>query len=798
MLTVVDPTRVARRLHVHGVVQGVGFRPFVYRFANRLGLVGWVRNDGGGVEIEIEGSAPLLDAFTQCLASEAPPLARVDAIEAEVIPPDQRRRGFAILPSVEGAVATAIGPDVAVCPACLSELFNPDDRRWRYPFINCTHCGPRYTITRGLPYDRARTSMAGFALCAGCAVEYRDPEDRRFHAEPNACPVCGPQLSLHEAHGLPALARDPLAEALRRLSLGEIVAIKGLGGFHLVCDARNAAAVARLRARKRRPHQPLAVMVANVASLAGAGCAEFSAAEAAALDSAERPIVLLRKQAGCDDVLSGIAPDIDEIGVMLPSTPLHYLLFHEAAGRPAGTAWLAEPQPLVLVMTSANAHGEPLVYRNDEAFARLAEITDVLLMHDRDIVMRCDDSVLCLRADLPAAPGDPGGKQAGGGIQFLRRARGFTPLALPLDQGGPPVLAFGAHLKATLCLARGAEAFLSPHIGSLDSPEACCALDEAADHLRAILSVRPAAVAHDAHPDYYSTRAALALADELDIPAIAVHHHHAHLAAVCAEHRLNGPVLGFAADGVGLGTDGLPWGGELLYVDGAEFRRLGHLSPLPLPGGDRASRDPWRMACAALHALGCGEEAARRFADQPKVEQVLAMLVGGTRCPPSTSLGRWFDAAAGLLGVCETMSFEAQAAMRLEALARRFGAVPPLAGAYHIDTRGAAGPSVLSLYPLLYLLLDETDAARGAAHFHATLGDGLARWIGDAAHAAGVRRVALSGGCLHNRLLAADLRKRLVARGLSVFEAQHVPPGDGGIALGQAWVARAELRRGLL
>lgn len=792
MLMFVDPSRVARRLRVRGVVQGVGFRPFVYRFATTLGLVGWVRNDGGGVEIEIQGSEPLLDAFTQCLVTEAPPLARVDSIEPEVIPPDLSRKAFLILPSVEGAVATAIGPDVAVCPSCLRELFDPDDRRWRYPFINCTHCGPRYTITRSLPYDRARTSMAGFQQCPGCEAEYHHPGDRRFHAEPNACPACGPQLSLFEPHGVRALARDPVAETVRRLKLGEIVAIKGLGGFHLACDASQAESVARLRARKLRPHKPLALMCANVPS--AAQWARVSAAEAASLESPERPIVLLDKQPSFDEALPGVAPGLDELGLMLPYTPLHYLLFHEAAGRPAGTAWLDEVQPLVLVMTSANPHGEPLVQGSEEAFERLGEIADVLLMHDRDIVVRCDDSVLRLRPDLPA-----GGREgADGGVQFQRRARGFTPLSLPLPDDGPAVLAFGAHFKATLCLTRGREAFLSQHIGGLDNPAACKALDEAAEHLQTILSMRPAALAHDAHPDYYSTRAALALADRLGIPAIPVQHHHAHIAAVCAEHGLDEPVLGLAADGVGLGTDGMPWGGELLYVEGAAFRRLGHLSPLPLPGGDRAAREPWRMACGVLHVLGRGDEAITRFAARPNVEQVLGMLLRGTRCPPTTSLGRWFDAAAGLLGVCEDMTYEGQAGMLLEALACRFGTSLPLPGGYHIDTRAEPGLSVLNLYPLLMQLADEDDAARGAAHFHATLTEALTQWVSDAAHTTGIRSVVLAGGCMHNRLLSAGLRHRLQARGLAVFEAQHVPPGDGGLALGQAWVARASLRQGVI
>ncbi len=790
MLIVVDPTRVARRLRVRGVVQGVGFRPFVYRYARSLGLAGWVRNDGGGVEIEVQGSEPLVEAFTGGLVAEAPPLARIDLIEPEVIPPDDGRRDFAILPSAGGTVATAIGPDVGVCSACLAELFDPADRRWRYPFINCTHCGPRYTITRSLPYDRARTSMAGFEQCPACAAEYAHPGDRRFHAEPNACPTCGPRLSLHEPHGVPALARDAIAETLRRIRLGEIVAIKSLGGFHLACDATNPEAVARLRARKQRPDRPLALMLANLAS--AVPLARLDGPSAATLASPERPIVLLDKQAGFDARLPGVAPGLDEVGIMLPYTPLHYLLFHEAAGRPAGTGWLDEAQPLALVMTSANPHGEPLVQGNDEAFGRLAEIADVLLMHDRDIVVRCDDSVLRLRADLPAGPADA----AGAGVQFLRRARGFTPLAMPLRQAGPPVLAFGAHLKATLCMARGREAFLSQHIGNLNSPAACAALDEAAEHLQRILSVRPAAVAHDAHPDYYSTRAALEMAERLGVPAVAVQHHHAHIAAVCAEHSLDGPLLGLAADGVGLGTDGMPWGGELLQVDGGECLRLGHLAPLPLPGGDRAAREPWRMACAVLHALGLADEAARRFAHQPNVAQVLDMLARGTRCPPATSLGRCFDAAAGLLGLCDTMTFEGQAAMLLETAARGGGEALPLPGAHHIDHRSPDGPSVLNLYPLFKQLLDETTPPRGAAHFHASLVDGLVHWIADAAEATGLRRVVLAGGCLHNRVLAAGLRHRLTARGLAVFEAQHVPPGDGGIALGQAWVARAQLMKG--
>ena len=780
MLRKIDPERVARRIVVRGVVQGVGFRPFVFRIARRHGLDGWVRNDGTGVEIRVQGAAVRVERFIHALAEQAPPTARVSLIEPEVIAPDPHRSGFSILPSAGGQIATTIGPDLAVCGDCLEELFDPQNRRYRYPFINCTHCGPRYTLTRRLPYDRATTSMAGFALCPECGSEYADPANRRFHAEPNACPACGPRLSLREVHDVPALVRDPISATGQRLRLGEIVAVKGLGGFHLACDAANPFAVATLRDRKRRPAQPFALMVANVAS--ARRLARVSDEEARLLESPERPVVLLAKAADFDRQFTGIAPGLDEVGLMLPATPIQFLLFHEAAGRPDGTAWLQAAQDLTLVMTSANPHGEPLVRENEEAFERLEPVADEVLFHDREIVARCDDSVLRVRADLP------------GHVQFLRRARGYTPLAWPLGRSGPAVLAFGAHLKATVCLTRGAEAFLSPHVGGLENPAACAVLDETAERLQALLATVPDVVAHDLHPDYHSTRAALVLAERLGVPAVAVQHHHAHIAAVCAEHGIDGPVLGFAADGSGLGSDGLPWGGELLRVDGADFTRLGHLAPLALPGGDKAAREPWRVACGVLHALGLDELAARRFADQD-VTRLLDLLARGLRCPPTTSLGRWFDAAAGLLGVRSLSLYEGHAAMALETQARRYGAALPHPGGWHMEERPGDG-SVLSLYPLFPQLADETAPARRAAVFHATLVDGLVRWIGDAARAQGLRRVALGGGCLLNRLLAEGLRKGLLARGLEVFEAGEFPTGDGGIALGQAWVARLAVRDG--
>jgi hydrogenase maturation protein HypF len=763
--------RVRRHVEVRGIVQGVGFRPFVYRLASELELDGWVRNDSGGVTLEVEGLERRVDEFVRRVRDDAPPLARVDRVLSGEPAPPAGQPGFAIVETHGGRAATAIGPDSAVCADCVAEMLDPADRRWRYPFINCTHCGPRYTITRALPYDRAMTSMAGFAQCAACLAEYRSPLDRRFHAEPNACPVCGPRLAWLDARGTPIDGVDPIAAALARIVRGEVVAIKGLGGFHLVCDARNAAAVATLRSRKAREEKPFAVMVANLAS--AAMLAAPSAAEAELLRSVERPIVLLRKGAEVEAQLPGVAPGLAWLGVMLPYTPLQLLLFHEGAGRPAGTAWLERAQPLVLVMTSANPGGEPLVIGNDEALARLAGIADAVLLHDRDIVQRCDDSV------LRAVAGD-----ATRGFQFVRRARGYTPRAIRLAAGGPSVLALGGYFKNTVCVTRGDEAFVSQHVGDLDNAPTCHALDEAVAHLLSILQVKPDVIAHDLHPDFYSTRLASRLADRHGARLHAVQHHHAHIAAVLAEHRVQGPVLGLAMDGVGLGSDGAAWGGELLRVDGASFARLGRLRPLRLPGGDRAAREPWRMAAAALALGGRGDATVTRFADEPAASPVATMLKHGFNAPETSSLGRWFDAAAGLLGVQRRMAFEGQAAMRLEGLAESHGEV---AAEPALVTINAANELDLSL--LAMRLADEADAGRGAALFHATLATALADWVACAAQIEGVTTIACGGGCFLNALLSRRLKHELAARGLTMLQAQAVPPNDGGLALGQAWVA---------
>ncbi len=772
-------------VRVRGLVQGVGFRPYVWRLARELGLKGWVRNDGAGVTIAVDGEK--VGEFLTRLPQELPPLARIDGVALEnaegVAGP-----GFHILESESSQVQTAIGPDAAICPACIADICNPASRRWRYAFTTCTHCGPRYTVSAGIPYDRARTSLAGFPLCAPCAGEYRDPADRRFHAETTCCPDCGPQLRLLAENGqeitvdrknAPKTAPDPLSATLALLRAGKIVAIKGLGGFHLACDADNAAAVAELRRRKGREAKPFAVMALNAASVAD--IADISPAAEALLTSIAAPIVLCAK--GERD-LPGIAPGLGEIGLMRPTTSLHLLLWHEAAGRPAGTDWLHQPLALRLVMTSANPGGEPLVIGNEEAQQRLAGISDAYLLHDRDIVVRCDDSLL---RSTPA------------GSQFLRRARGYVPVPIPLAApAGRPILALGGYLKNTICVLRGDEAFLSQHIGSLDNAATFAFLEESVAHLLAVLDVRPVAIAHDAHPDIPSTQLAQRLAAEWGVPGIAVPHHAAHLAAIAAEYGINAPLVGFALDGIGLGPDGGLWGGELLRLEGAACTRLGHLQPLALPGGDRAAREPWRMAIAALHALGRDEPAMAAFLarrhPQHRLGPLPQMLTRGLRCPLTSSLGRVFDAAAGLLGTRDVAAYEGQAAMELEALARQHGPAQPLADGYRL--RREDGLVVLDLLPLLAWLAECNSPALGAAVFHATLAEALENWLIFTVDRKNRAKTALSGGCAQNALLSELLRKRLAAQDCELLEARKAPANDGGIALGQAWWGQRVLAGG--
>ncbi|UEM19393.1 carbamoyltransferase HypF [Skermanella mucosa] len=748
---VVDPMPVSRsRVRVRGLVQGVGYRPFVHELAGRYGLTGWVLNDTDGVLLEVQGQDPA--GFLDALASRAPPLAQVDRIEVEALSPKPAESGFEIRDSVAaGPARTMIGPDAAVCPDCLAELFDPGARRWRYPFVNCTHCGPRHTITRSLPYDRPQTSMAGFPLCPDCAQEYADPNDRRFHAQPIACPVCGPRLHIR------------VEEIVARLRAGEIVAIKGLGGFHLACDAGNPGTVTRLRALKQRNGKPFAMMVASLAE--ARRIAEIGSAEAALLTGPERPVVLVRPRSGtaAPPIAPDLAPDLAWLGLMLPYTPLHYLLFHEAAGRPAGTAWLDAPQGFALVMTSANPGGEPLVIGNAEAAERLGDIADCIVTHDRDIVARSDDSVA---------------RVIGGAPMLIRRARGYVPLGIPLGRPVPPVLALGGHLKNTVCVTRGSQAFLSQHLGDLENAATLRFFEETIAHLLDILEVEPVAVAHDLHPDFLSTRHA----ESLDLPCIPVQHHHAHVAAVAAEYGRSGPMVGLALDGFGLGDDGDSRGGELLLVDGARCDRLGHLAPLAQPGGDAAARQPWRMAAAALHRLGRRDEIAHRFARFGNPALLVQMLEQGFNCPPTTSCGRWFDAACGLLGVRTMSGFEGEAAMVLESLVTRPAVLP---GGWTIDG------GVLDLMPLLDALRGLPPAA-GADLFHGTLAAALVDWALPAVEGA---EIALSGGCVMNAVLTEGLIEGFARHGVTALVPRRVPANDGGLSLGQAWVAAHHLIR---
>ena len=745
MISGAEASRQGRaRVRVRGLVQGVGFRPFVYGLAERYALTGWVLNDDAGVLLEVQGRET--DSFLHALRAELPPLARIDAVEVERVALARGQAGFEIRTSARGAkVSTGIGVDAAPCTACLAECFDPHDRRYRYPFLNCTHCGPRFTITRQLPYDRAKTSMAPFAMCEACGREYHDPKDRRFHAQPTACPACGPRL---------AMPIEEISLALRR---GEIVALKGLGGFQIACDATNHDAVRRLRRAKQRDGKPFAVMLAGVAS--ARAFVDLTSEEAKLLASSRRPIVLARRLASgaarATDLSADVAPDLAWLGVMLPSTPLHYLLFHELAGRPAGLVWLEQPQPLALVMTSGNRGGEPLVIDAADAARRLEGICDVIVDHDRAIVVRCDDPVMRVVAGVPL---------------LVRRGRGFVPDGIDLPRSVPSVLATGAYLKNAVCLTRGARAYLSQHLGDMDGAETYRFFEESIAHLKSILEVEPVAVAHDLHPDFLSTR----YAERLGIPCVAVQHHHAHVAAVLAEHGSEGSHLGLALDGVGLGSDGTAWGGELLRVDGARFERVGHLASLPLPGGDVAAREPWRMAVAALWRMGLVGEISRRWGARGAA--LTAMLDARVNTPQATGCGRWFDAACGLLGVRDRSGYEGEAPMVLESLVR---APRVLADGWRI----AGG--VLDLLPLLEALRGMTPED-GADVFHGTLAAALVALALPAL--GGDRAIAIGGGCVVNAVLTRGLVEGFAAHGVDVLLPRLAPPGDGGLALGQAWV----------
>ena len=746
-----------RRIRVRGQVQGVGFRPFVWQLAQRLGLSGEVLNDPEGVLIFACGDG--LDRFEAALAAEAPPLARVEAVESAphrfAAPPE----GFRIAASRGAGAETRVTPDAATCPACLAEIRDPRARRYAYAFTNCTHCGPRFSIVAGLPYDRARTAMAAFAMCPDCRAEYEDPADRRFHAQPIACPACGPRLWL-EADGREQ-PDAPVALAAARLRAGEIVAVKGLGGFHLACDARNAEALARLRARKRRPRKPIALM--GTLTMIQAHAAP-TATEVARLAEPAAPILLLARAGAA--LPEAVAPGQPTLGWMLPYTPLHHLLL-DAFGGP-------------LVMTSGNLSGEPQVIDNDAARAKLSSFADAFLMHDRAILRRLDDGVERL---LPSGP------------MILRRARGRVPETLALPEGfatAPNVLAVGGQMKGALCLTKGGRALLSHHLGDLDEPLSWEAFRAAEADYAEIFDHRPAALACDLHPGYRATRHAQARAEAEGLPLIEVQHHHAHLAAALADAgwpRAAGPVAGIVLDGLGLGGDGTIWGGEVLLGDYRRAERVAHLAPVPLYGGDAANREPWRNLAAQLDAAGLAAAADRLLEGKP-----LALLrqaaAGGLNAPLSASAGRLFDAVAAALGlVPEAQSFEGEAGMAVEALAGETAAAPyPLA-----RSGGRIDPQ-----PMWPALLADLAAGRPGAEIAAAFQAGLARAFAAAARAlvteGRAHAVALSGGCFQNARLLALCRAEL--DGVPLLLHHRVPANDGGLALGQALVAAERLDGG--
>jgi hydrogenase maturation protein HypF len=754
--------RVRAGLRVEGIVQGVGFRPFVHALATRLGLGGFVGNDARGVFIEVEGLPGSVERFLDALERDPPPMAVIEAVTREERPPTGEA-AFAIVRSDAGGERTAlVSADTATCDDCLREVFDPADRRYRYAFTNCTNCGPRFTIVRDVPYDRPSTTMAPFAMCAACAREYHDPADRRFHAQPTCCPACGPRLRLIDRDRAP-VAGDPTDETARLLVEGAIVAIKGLGGYHLAVDAGNERAASVLRSRKHREDKPFAVMVPDLD--AARALAVLGPADERLLSGPRRPVVLVPRREGVP-VAGAVAPGNRSLGLMLPYTPLHHLLAR-AAGRP-------------FVLTSGNVSDEPIAYQDGDAFDRLRGIADAFLLHDRAVHVRTDDSVARTFAGRP---------------MLLRRSRGYAPQPVPLAASCPrPVLACGGELKSTFCLAKGRRAFVSQHIGDLENYETLRSFTEGVEHFRRLFDVRPEVVAHDLHPEYLSTKYALALEG---VEHAGVQHHHAHVASCLADNGEEGPVIGVAFDGLGFGTDGTIWGGELLVADLAGFERAGCFEPVPMPGGAAAVREPWRMAAAYLReaygdALPQGLEVLGRNED--RWAAVLEVAGAGVNSPRTSSVGRLFDAVAAIVGVRDRINYEGQAAVELEQRAD-----PGEEGAYAAGTAGDRPFRILGADLVRAVAEDVVagvDVSTVAARFHNGVAGALVRGCDRVREATGLAAVALSGGVFQNLLLLRRAATALEVGGFRVLLHSRVPPNDGGISLGQAAVAAARDRLG--
>jgi hydrogenase maturation protein HypF len=761
--------KVRALVQIEGIVQGVGFRPFVYDRARLHDLTGWVRNDEHGVCIEVEGEEARVTSFLSALATP-PPLARVEKTHVDYRPPIGYQ-GFEIRASQASEERLAlIAPDTATCVDCRRELFDPRDRRFRYPFINCTNCGPRFTIIADIPYDRAATTMAPFAMCPACSREYHDPTDRRFHAQPNACPTCGPQVRLLDAAGKAIATADPISETIRLLKAGRIVAIKGLGGFHLACDAAQEDAVSALRSRKYREDKPFALMCRDLAAIERLCVLDDAAC--ALLQGRERPIVILPRRQGTG-IAPSVAPGQGTLGVMLPYTPLHHLLLADGLAS--------------LVMTSGNRSDEPIAYRDAEAVEQLRGIADFFLVHNREIHTRCDDSVI---------------KPFRGKATFLRRARGFCPAPLRLErrlprrvqQEGNNVLACGAALKNTFCLTRGDHAFLSPHIGDLENYETMRSFEHGIALMKRLFQIEPAIVCHDLHPDYLSTRFALGYAEHTGraVRTIGVQHHFAHALSCMAEHGLAGPVLAVVLDGTGYGADGTAWGGEFLQVTLTGFTRLGHLRHIPLPGGDAAAREPWRMAAAYLERA-CGTVDAidavpipfAQLLDSAQWSLLRQAMQAGINAPLCSSMGRLFDAVSALLGVRGQNNYEGQAAIELEQMAR-----PGELGEYPLAIAEQEGGLILDPDPVIAAITEEIMHGEApaviSARFHNAVARAIARMAVRMREAIGLADVVLSGGVFQNHLLLNRTCDFLTGAGFTVYCHHQVPANDGGIALGQA------------
>ncbi len=768
-----SPDTIAKGIRINGIVQGVGFRPFVYQLAHRHRIRGHVANTAAGVLIHAEGPSKSIHAFCRDLSQKKPPLARIidmDVSAAQL----ENHADFTILASDRGEHrSTLISPDVSICNDCLKELLDPKDRRYRYPFINCTNCGPRYTIIEEIPYDRPHTAMKGFPMCFDCQAEYDEPLNRRFHAQPNACHVCGPQVALYDRNGKRIAAPDPILETVNLLESGNILAIKGLGGFHLAADAMNDEAVALLRSRKHREEKPFALMSPDLGAIGN--YAHYGSEEADLLSSAHRPIVLLRKREP-NEISAAVSPENRCFGVMLPYTPLHYLLFY-----PCAEDMSFPPSFPALVMTSGNLSNEPIAIENEEAFSCLSGIADAFLMHNRDIYLRSDDSII---------------RQVARSSRPIRRSRGYVPVPIFLGKKIPPVLGCGGELKNTICITKGENAFLSQHIGDLENLSAERFYKKTIDHMKRILDIEPSIIAHDLHPDYISTRYAMEQKAERKI---GIQHHHAHIASVMAENRIDGPVIGLAFDGTGYGTDRAIWGGEVLLAELSGFTRAAHLGYVPMPGGAAAIKEPWRMGIGYLYDA-YGEKLLDldlpilRNTDKSKISFVTRMIVKGINSPATSSLGRLFDGIAAILGLRNRVTFEGQAAMDMEMIAEMEGESRYLYEWDNCDDtrRICTAPLISGVVNDLHYGLTPSEIS---GKFHRTLIGLFTELALEIRKETGLNRAALSGGVFQNSILLSGMIWELEREGFKVYTHTQVPTNDGGISLGQVAAAGAMIEK---